>query len=739
MSQGNLRSCSADIICGITALISGNDLARLYLTGDSALLRLIRSSPIQFALSLPNYGHNSWPLLLHEFTHLYSVNIGQIASNSLPTGPYLPSVSVSLLPKSLRELKLHFANGFLSLFQPLSYAAFATPQDPEPLELDVLFPNLRLLHVSNAYRGTPVAMKSSKLFNVLGRLPLIDLSLEPFILSDSDLSSLPATLERISLTSDTPVQKTLENPIAWPPGLTSLKLTSIENYDLIQSIPKSLSEISVQLAVASQPGEGLKWLKVLPLDLRHLTLKHLDHFGGPESLELPPKLETLDLKVATMDVQAVQLPSTLIHFNAAYGWPFPIFADGTTFPPFPSNLKTYMTLTEVPDGVIQQLPVSIESYRLPYFNHVTNIILPILPPSLTSYQMCDPSARALRCLPGANLHTFKMSVYGPSPVASSSQMQLSSEHFDVLSQTTPNLRHLIIHSQLVARDLAHLTLPLESLEVANCYELEHLWDTEDLTVGRKTDKKSKKAKKEQQTFQEIAVASPSSSPSLTPPTSTLWYRNLQSLVIWSPMCASIRMKDQAAWMKKAPRTLKKMRFFHPLDPMPLPFDGRAMMEHLPPQLEELAGMFFPFPEPEAFLRLPQTLRTLHLGGTSQDAKITVEHLESLPRSLSSVMFPFKAVYPSQEEMDDWARDRFELVEFVIYSNYNFDVPPPRFNVMSKIAPATSFQAAVEQDFERKVKQLSSPSSSNKKEKKDKKDKKEKKDKEEKTKKKGWFW
>lgn len=668
-----MQYCSTDVFSAISSLISAYDLARLFFCGNGAVIRLIRAGATHLDCSLTSYGRNRWPNFFNEITHLRALTIGHKSENPDFRGPFLPN-AIFLAPLThLRSLKLYFANAFLSLFRPVSQLDFTEYRSPKPIDFATLLPSLQLLHATNAYSSQMHRFKSRRLFKALGALPLIELFLEPFSVSASDFSLLPQTLETLKI-KPFEMLDDVEDPVEWPPGLQTLTLKRLSKPLLyVGNLPKTLRSLSIHALY----GDAGACLERLPSRLRRLTMKsQVFNFDSQEYALLPKKLDYLKLHLQLMMAPVPSsLPRTLRHFVSYGNWGAAITASDTDFPPF---LKTFTASRPLDDAVLMALPDSIERYTIENYYLAQRTLRP-LHPNLNYYNIMDTSVEALTMLNGAALRTLELTAYGPSPAAVMSRVILTKAHFDAIDTHAPNLRRLVIHSVMYSVDMRNLAVPLESFEMANCYDLDDFLDPNaplppDSALPPVKEKKSKK---------DVPAGE------LHP-----WSRNLQSLVIWGIGAPMIRHPKEFAL--RLPPTLKVLRLFHKYDPIPLTFDGSEIMKHLPPRIEEFAAFFSPMPSPLVLAALPKTLHTLHLGARhSSDVPmgLTQAHLEALPYSLTDILIPPSPWYPSEDFLDVWCQDRPELVRFRIFYDINSD-PTRQFLFLTKSAPATSFATAI---------------------------------------------
>lgn len=670
LASTGLQNCPTEVFAVVSASISGYDLARLLFCGNGALIRLIRSGATHLDCSLTSYGRNRWPNLVSELTHLRTLIIGHRYENPDFRGPFLPGAIFTAPLTHLRSLKLYFANAFLSLFLPLSQLDLTVFQDPEPIDFASLMPNLMTLHALNAYSTQSHRFKCTKLFKALGALSLTELFLEPFSVSTSDLPFLPKTLEKLKL-KPFEMNDDLEELTEWPPGLQWLTLKQLVKPLLYtENLPKSLRSLSLH----AHQGNAKPIMEKLPRRLRRLKLlSRVFNFGEEEYALLPHKLEYLKVHVQLVVLPTPStLPRTLIDFNIRGGW-----TTGATLPDtdFPPNLKTFLCSKGVDDASLKELPNSIERYTMVSSYQVQPNIRPVFP-NLNHINILDTTVESLTMLNGAALRTLELSAYGPSPVALMSNTIITKAHFDAIDAHAPNLRRLVIHNVMYSVDMRDFKVPLEYFEAANCYDLGDFLNP-NAAPAPNSVKRSKK---------EVS----------TPPGEVhLWSRNLHSLMIWGNAAHQIR--HHKAFANRLPRTLKVFRLFHKNDPIPICFDGSELMKHLPPQLEEFAAFFSPMPSPATLSALPKTLHTLHFGGRhfngNKSLGLTNAHLKALPYSITDLLLPPSTSYPSEEFLDEWCKDRPELVQLRIFYDINSD-RIPLFLFTEKSAPATSLATAM---------------------------------------------
>lgn len=133
----------SDIFVEICSHLCYNEIMLLYLTGDFACIRLLKSRLTRLRLGGWFRNVHTWPRLLLEcpLTEISLVNTleGQPASNCVHYRMMHPErVDMTLLPKSLSILRLHFANA-LACFSALS----------RQTTIAELFPHLKTLDFGN--------------------------------------------------------------------------------------------------------------------------------------------------------------------------------------------------------------------------------------------------------------------------------------------------------------------------------------------------------------------------------------------------------------------------------------------------------------------------------------------------------------------------------------------------------------------------------------------------------------
>ena len=738
-----LAHCSAESFDLICSFITDYDLSKLYFCGNCLLINLIRSSVSSLSLTLLRSGRNDWPALLSDLPALHSLKIGTEVNNSRLSRPFLPTTNITSLPKTLRALKLQFANAYLSLFPSLVQFNLNSDCNPEPYNLSSIFPNLQVLHVSNPYSAQETRISSSNLFRALGRLSLLELSISPFETSLSDLNHLSRSIERLKITPNAFRACRAGEPLILPSGLILLHLSGLcEN--VIPILPKNLTSLELEMSnVKVEQQTSVDNFNNLPRDLRRLVLKSRFPFGIEESKALPRHLEYLDLFSASEDALAfAELPRSLTHFSSACD--YPITTNLPKVSNLPPNIKKFTTIASWPLDLFSKLPESIEEVNQSYFQLYGGDAIYDCLPNLKTEHIMSPQVVTLTSLltMRPTLRRLILAIYGPSPAAAHDQAVVSREHFLALNNSAPHLRELVIHCYFWASSLEVLTVPLESIEIANCHDASNLFmdnaplHNQFISKDKKSLKMEKKAlEKEKKLAKKSGVT----------PASNLWAKNLQKMTLWSNMSLGIR--NPVEFIARIPSTLKELRFYHKLDPIGFPFSGVEMLNHgLPPELEVFAALFDKFPTPSMLQKLPSTLRELHLGGRSDSGiRITIEHLKALPHHLRSITIPLMHTLPSMDVLNDWVKDRLELESFTTYSNPNIDPSPP-FSFMLTHAPLVSLEAALKGDFKQSnlsgFNEASSSSSvvqskktSEKKAKSDSKEKKEKKDKKEKKEKK----
>lgn len=702
-SAAGLYNCSSESFALIASFLGGHEISKLYLCGTRVLVNRLRSAVVSFDLNLSlNRRQSAWPTLLLQFQGLRSIYIG-VEPALRHGGPYLPSVDLRLLPKSLEVLKLVFANAFLSLHPGLDLLDHDSPLDPEPIDLPTLFPILKVIHVSNAYRRHKVHFKSGRLFRALSQLPLRELTLYPFFVDASYLKALPKTLERLCLKAYfCDFSKTVTPD--WPPGLVSLSFRPITTPTLLKNLPNTLTELK---ACYSKDYSTIE-LPELPRNLRRLTIKESTYSITPENMKsLPPILEYFKLDGALRATSGLsELPSSLTHFE---GPKHPGLSDG--FQKLPPNLKTFTTPFYLSEQEALLLPSTIETCLIREPSAVLKFQSPscrleyryILKPTIADIEGLSPG--------GASIRTLKLAALAHH----TEPPFLLDLGFAAINVGAPYLRNLVLSLPFEALSLNQLNMPLETLEIVACNDIRHLFlhripnpsSSETLEAPPKKessrwwhrkDKQDKKDKKDKKDKSAAPTPSSSTATSSTLPSSSngdeeplLWCSQLKSLRIWS-LCADLSAEQAEALAKRLPRTLEVLRFFDERESNLFSFPGDGLLANLPPKLKEFSACLEPIPNPRALRQLPASLRSFHLGGKLLRSNINMEHIEAFPKTITSISLPISAVLPSLNEMRSWILHALELSRFYLHVTDRDKVPMP-FEFLDG-SPAQTFAAAV---------------------------------------------
>jgi hypothetical protein len=262
-TQFHLSYLSSDVINIITYHLDGFNIIRLYMTGDKMLKRTMTQlggvRHFRIVISSPRY--LLWPSIVSNFPYLDSFEL--IAVDSLKLFA-IKDVDVSILPKSLLSLTLHFGNGLASLFHHPS----ANPQDSTMHCIKFMWPNLTSLQYTSY-------TKRNMTKDILSLLPASLTQMTTFgCLTFDVLPYLPINLTSLKFY----MPDTQDTPLEWPQSLISLHVLNVRSCLIHQHFPRSLKALTIDYSTEStwySPDEsGLAGFQWFPPSLTSFCFKN---------------------------------------------------------------------------------------------------------------------------------------------------------------------------------------------------------------------------------------------------------------------------------------------------------------------------------------------------------------------------------------------------------------------------------------------------------------------------------
>lgn len=418
-----LQILPQDVLLELSPLISGHDLARLWLCGCKTLQAKLGISGVvrKFEVSLENQETFVWPTLVCVFAHLTHFSL---VSSTFDPPTHLDARHLMLLPATLVSLKLRFHDSLPFFWNALS---LAYSSDSESIALK----NLKTLHISDSY--------ASELRTPKQRLcwppALLSLTLQLHSQRDLllDVSTLPLSLTHLHC--GVCILKTCEIP--FPNSLTSLEIG-------LMSIPPQL-------------------FNMLPHGLKKLAFSSstwaVEDASDCSWKTLPPNLESLSCHVfGFMPEHCSQLPRSLTYLVGTH--PQYTTSSGEYVDVLPPRLKHVEQLipSSINKSIASRLPNTLELWHSSHFtqwtNRVVNLELPIV----------KVDEDALPHLP-PNISSLLLSCSFP-PLVNPSMPESSPSHGGAVSC-------------LLSEELRHLQLPripgnFKNMSITNCSGLESL-------------------------------------------------------------------------------------------------------------------------------------------------------------------------------------------------------------------------------------------------------------------------
>lgn len=614
----------------LSTFILGHDIIKLYLTGSKHLqLKLCRSTT-SFIMRKKSYHPIFWPKFVRLLPNLQYFRIG---SGRTFNGPYVPDVDLSILPPTLRTLKLFIANGLLALLAPSSLGFKSIKSDYSFRNIASQFPNLSTIQWNDGYY---IAMDSKPLLNLISPLPLQYLDLGSTYLPFRDYYLLPPTLTRLHVNC---LYEGSEIPddFVLPSGLLHLVML-FTSYKLFKFLPSGIKTLKFQRRFENETN-STPTFDQLPSALTHLQLQDLSlEFNINMAKLLPRGLSALSLHVKRVPNELLaHLPSGLqslslnesVFDNAILDAQATEAQDVWTnwdhLPPTLTNLEIFLPPGRAPSRLPwAKLPRTLQSFRFILKTEEDYAESVDLPPLLTSVLCYNPTASQLKSLPF--FASLKRIMIRNEIIEEDTDLE---EHFDMEDRSEED--------DMSEEDLKAHELKPEVIEsLAGYSSLKELLITGGADISRLN-----------------CLTSPLKTlridicdPNLFDFTAS-WARNLVEIGIDST--TAFRVSDPPKWISMLPPTLESLELasdcFNILPEGGESFliDAAQWLPYLAPQLPNLTYISATACNIQGshLGLLPKSLQELHLLGVS--CSITAEELFKLPPYIKRLSLPtFKA-------------------------------------------------------------------------------------------------
>lgn len=339
-----LRSLAIDCLKVVLDFTSSTQLCRLWLCGNTLMMRNLEHSTRQMNIKLPlsSAGAHSLPAtFISRFSKLELLSVKLLGNDCIAHG------NLAVLPPTLRSLELFSASAW-TLFMlhpdkpvdsPIDLLSWTPPGDTEPFNLHAQCPLLERLVVWNPQHGLSPSVRQD------GRdeQQWIQASTDNYVVNNKIVAAFPASITSFILPLN--VSLTNEGLCQLPKSLRALTVKNWTNVTaaFFPSLPKSLQELTLQVTcreddVLSQLPSSLHTLKLAnrwtkPLDFtqlpRQLTSLNLEDSVAPYSSILPDTLDvrklpskltslTVGIHFLDKDEQCGLLPQSLTHLSLGF-------------------------------------------------------------------------------------------------------------------------------------------------------------------------------------------------------------------------------------------------------------------------------------------------------------------------------------------------------------------------------------------------------------------------------------
>jgi hypothetical protein len=468
----SLGKVNISLLHHLTCFLSGNELGKLWFCGDSSLnLRLRQPGVVRtFDFSTNNFVKRAWPNIMSVFPTLEMVTIS-VPESAQIVG--LLGVDLTTIPKTTKQISFRFGNGYMCLLE-------SDPNEMECHMVDIknLWPNLERLEWSDTVLSTGVPLVSASIF--LRALPqsltclklgkIVILEVDDIRFLPSSLTELGAEMKEVNEDPRSEVQP-IPSDIAFPPGLTHLRLFSYQATHLLKHLPSSLTYLRMPV----YPSE---W-HLLPRNLINFGCIFWESIISPEYVaSLPQTLLELWIPASRLTLdglaqlpQGLRLLSCIEDIDCYPGGVSPHFTDIlAVIPP-----KLFIS------SIFARIMASSSQWHLipPYTEAVDALTLDLL-----HFQHLPTNLKAF-CIPLLVPTPLLIEMFSKLPNVKLERLDINTRHIplDSLSAITERQRHNPHFQNLTCpapRDAIHLfILPssLTQLTITTEMALEHVtWD-----------------------------------------------------------------------------------------------------------------------------------------------------------------------------------------------------------------------------------------------------------------------
>lgn len=367
-----LFNATPDVINEISYFISGNEIYLLWLTGCKRLMYTMcqLGGVKRLVLSPKESKHSdSWPPIVPLFKRLEDLTI------RFGSASYLPNTEKTVFaswPKTIRRLRLEY-RGAESCWKTVDIAA--------------CFPYLETLELDGWTAFLP------RYATRMPTLTSLTLQSNNTKMINDLVKALPRELEHLRLPYNSHFDKSTFDLL--PVGLKTLHLPSAElQPKCAAALPRSMTDLQINL-------RGATTLSELPPKLLHLLL--ITGGGSVPTGDLNSRLQSLELRVRMCFFKVNTLPEALTKLIVTE--PTIDLEEYAHLPASLTHLSLIAPQVKVDDTLFSCLPqglTTIEIERCPKGCTLTNAIIPLLPPRLTSLVIlpkCDITGESIAILP----------------------------------------------------------------------------------------------------------------------------------------------------------------------------------------------------------------------------------------------------------------------------------------------------------------------------------------------------
>jgi len=394
--SGLLSRLSDEIFALLVPLIGSVGVGRLWLSGNVGLQsRMLHSQVVRELEIALSVRRPRWPSLVSQFAHLEVLSVScQVYS----TCTFVSRVSVDSIPKSVRHLRLKFANDFVSFFEvdPDSCDVDYYNSDGFRLrDMSALLPHLETFE----FLGTVTHLDLQREFPSLLPRTLLALRLpERYAISPPMISLLPKTLRDLEITLEPTAEDAWDDhDICFPPDLTSFTCHELRSLMIIKLLPSSLTQLTFAPFDSEDPLEQDALYAFLPDGLLSLDTPLISHFDERFAKFLPRTLKRLNCGFSTFTPKAVKhLPRTLEFWDAKTSLFQSVDMLLWSWKDVPPTLQhmPLEALKKIDIGIEEewsQMPRGLENFTLPLsaFDDIASPYLSHLPQNITQLTVWD--------------------------------------------------------------------------------------------------------------------------------------------------------------------------------------------------------------------------------------------------------------------------------------------------------------------------------------------------------------